>query len=62
VRFLPASQDAGNRIGLSTISQSFVELCSTLQQKVTSLEMKTNLGPRYGTLIWHSIWDPDLGP
>jgi hypothetical protein len=33
--FLPASQDAGNRIGLSTISQSFVELCSTLQQLST---------------------------
>jgi hypothetical protein len=50
--FLPASQDAGNRIGHDTILlDAFVEF-----MKLNVCD--PNLGPRFMTLIW----DPYFGP
>jgi hypothetical protein len=68
-RFLPASQDAGNRIGLV---YNFISVLlnyvahynmSTFKCKSMSPTLRTpiwdpNLGPRFGT----PFWDPDLGP
>jgi hypothetical protein len=78
IRFLPASQDAGNRIAFPSLFEIF-HYIKKEHAKVPSLTSsvyeyqlwKPDLVPQFGTPIWDPnlgpqfetpIWDPDFGP